>query len=392
MKQFFASLSPKNRYIAGNLFFLYLVQGICTLLIGSVLPMMKAEYGLNYGIGGMLISAHSIGNIIISPFAGLFPLYFGQKNSLMVLNLFLGVGLAVTLLTGNPYILLIALLMTGLGRGAVSTYNNSIINQLSGGQAAPLNALHGFFAIGAVSAPVIALAATSKDDHGWKIAVAIAVFFCALTVLSSARMQMDNTRVGRGEKQPISFGFFRHKLFWISSAIMLFYLAVESSVMGWMVTFYTDSGVVGSDSAQLLNSLLWVTILIGRFACVSLSSKMHTSRLILMLSGGMFVFFTGLMFSHSLIPMIIMTIGLGLCMSGMYGTTVGNCGSILKDYPLGMSIFVTITGIGSIVTPSIVGSIADASNIRTGMAVLIAALVCLLISALLNIRYFRKAK
>ena len=62
-ESFFRSLAPNDRYMIGNLFFLYLIQGIYTILIGSILPMIKAEYNLSYQIGGYLISAHSTGPI-----------------------------------------------------------------------------------------------------------------------------------------------------------------------------------------------------------------------------------------------------------------------------------------------------------------------------------------
>ena len=42
-ESFFHSLNSKDRYMIGNLFFLYLIQGIYTILIGSILPMLKAE-------------------------------------------------------------------------------------------------------------------------------------------------------------------------------------------------------------------------------------------------------------------------------------------------------------------------------------------------------------
>ena len=43
------------------MFFLYLIQGVYAVMIGSILPAMNAEYALDYQIGGFLISAHSIG-------------------------------------------------------------------------------------------------------------------------------------------------------------------------------------------------------------------------------------------------------------------------------------------------------------------------------------------
>ena len=157
-ESFFRSLAPNDRYMTGNLFFLYLIQGIYTILIGSILPMIKAEYNLSYQIGGYLISAHSTGNIVAGLFAGLIPLAIGIKNSLMLLNLLPIIGFFLVLVTGNPFILIFAFLLTGLGRGSISNYNNQAVSTLSGGNSSPLNALHGLFAIGAVTAPLIALA------------------------------------------------------------------------------------------------------------------------------------------------------------------------------------------------------------------------------------------
>ena len=47
-QSFFNSLSPRDHYMVCNLFFLYLIQGIYVILIGSILPDMKAEYGLDF--------------------------------------------------------------------------------------------------------------------------------------------------------------------------------------------------------------------------------------------------------------------------------------------------------------------------------------------------------
>ena len=82
--------------------------------------------------------------------------------------------------------------------------------------------------------------------------------------------------------------------------------------------------------------------------------------------------------------MLIGTIGLGLSLSGMYGTTVANAGDVFGRYPLAMSIFVTLSAPGSVVTPSIVGAIAEITGIRFGMAVLLIPAAVLVVLALLN--------
>lgn len=383
-ESFFRTLTPDDRYMIGNLFFLYLIQGIYTILIGSILPMIKAEYELSYQIGGYLISAHSTGNIAAGLFAGLIPLMIGIKNSLMLLNLLPIIGFFLVLVTGNPFILVSAFLLTGLGRGSISNYNNQAVSTLSGGNASPLNALHGFFAIGAVTAPLIALACTRFGQIGWRIAVCIILALLVLSVFTSARMNMDSVTYSRPEKKENAFGFLRERPFLWSIGIMFLYLCVEATVMGWMVTYFEECGVLASGAAQLLNSLLWITILVGRFTCSAIGGRFEPAVMIRGLSAGILVFLCIVLFTNSLPLMLIGTVGLGLSLSGMYGTTVANAGDVFGRYPLAMGIFVTLSGIGSIITPSVIGTVAENAGIRTGMRILLVPAAVLLAAALLN--------
>ena len=383
-ESFFSSLAPNDRYMIGNLFFLYLIQGIYTILIGSILPMIKAEYDLSYQIGGYLISAHSTGNIVAGLFAGLIPLLIGIKSSLMILNLLPIIGFFLVLITGNPFILIFAFLLTGLGRGSISNYNNQAVSTLSGGNSSPLNALHGFFAIGAVTAPLIALTCTRLGQKGWRIAVVIILALLLLSVFTSAFMKMDSVTYSRSEKKENAFGFLRERPFLYSTGIMFLYLCVEATVMGWMVTYYEECGVLASGTAQLLNSLLWITILVGRFGCSAIGGRFDPAVIIRVLSAGILVFLCIVLFTNNLPLMLAGTIGLGLSLSGMYGTTVANAGDVFGRYPLAMGIFVTRSGVGSIITPSVIGTVAESAGIRTGMRILLAPALVLLAVAVLN--------
>ena len=154
--------------------------------------------------------------------------------------------------------------------------------------------------------------------------------------------------------------------------------------MGWMVTYYTDSGAVGAESAQLLTSLLWITILVGRFGCGALSGRVPPARMILVLCTGIVLFLSILLMSTNLVLMLAGTVGLGLSLSGMYGTTVANAGSVFGEYPLAMGIFVTVTTVGSVITPSIIGGVAAYTGIRAGMAVLLVPAIIALVLAVWN--------
>ena len=383
-KSFFKSLNRNDRYMIGNLFFLYLIQGIYVILIGSILPMIKEEYGLTYQIGGYLISAHATGNIVAGLFAGLIPLMIGIKNSLMILNLLPYIGFIIALVTGNPLLLIFAFLLTGLGRGSISNYNNQAVSTLSGGNSSPLNALHGFFAIGAVTAPLIALACTRNGNAGWRITVYIILGLGVISIVTSSFMKMDSVTYSRSESQQNAFGFLKEGPYWYSIGIMFLYQCIEASVMGWMVTYYEESGILASGASQLLTSLLWVTILIGRFGCSAIGGRTSSVKIIRALTTGILLFLCLVLMAGRLPLMLLGTIGLGLSLSGMYGTTVSNAGDVFGRYPLAMGIFVTLSGFGSIITPSIIGTIAEYTGIRVSMRVLLAPAVVLLIMAIFN--------
>lgn len=197
-------------------------------------------------------------------------------------------------------------------------------------------------------------------------------------------MKMDSVTYSRSEKKEDAFGFLRERPFRYSIGIMFLYLCVEATVMGWMVTYYEECGALASGSAQLLNSLLWITILLGRFGCSAIGGRFAPAVIIRILSAGILAFLCIVLFTNSLPLMLAGTIGLGLSLSGMYGTTVANAGDVFGRYPLAMGIFVTLSGIGSILTPSVIGTVAETAGIRTGMRILLAPAAVLLVVAILN--------
>ena len=128
----------------------------------------------------------------------------------------------------------------------------------------------------------------------------------------------------------------------------------------------------------------WITILIGRFTCSALGGKTTPAVIIRILSTGILVFLCIVLLAGHLPLMLAGTIGLGLSLSGMYGTTVANAGDVFGRYPLAMGIFVTLSGFGSIITPSIVGALAEEAGIRAGMRILLLPAAALLAMAVFN--------
>src|SRR5699024_1439026 len=131
-------------------------------------------------------------------------------------------------------------------------------------------------------------------------------------------------------------------------------------------------------------ALLWVLILIGRAACIAIAGKVTPPAFLRLSSIGMAVFLVVIILGSGFSMLLLGTIGLGLCMAGMYGTTIANASEVFKAYPLAMGFFVSLTGIGSVIAPSVVGAVAGQLGIRAGLGVLLLPAVLLILFALLN--------
>lgn len=385
-KNFFASLTREKLHLVCTTYYMYFVLGVALLLIGSILPTVQQEYGLSYGVSGMLLSMISVGCLVAGAGAGALPLLIGMKRSVMLLCDAMFVGLLLLALIGQPAVLLGAAFLIGISKGAMSNYNNQIVTTLSNADAMPLNLLHAAFAMGAGLAPFVALICGAS----WRTAIYITLALGIGMLLMQVRMRgLPQAQTG-ARQEGSTFGFFREPMFLLCLALMCCYQAAEVSFMGWMVTFFQAGGTLTDSFSQVLTSLLWLSLVVGRMICAKLSQRFSTRAMILAMTCGIVAFFSLMLLGKSAVMMTVSTMGLGLCMSGMYGTTVANAGSVFKRYPQCMGMFVAIPGIAAVIAPAVVGAIADSAGIHTGMATLYLPVLFMLGLAAVNVCFSNK--
>ena len=287
------------------------------------------------------------------------------------------------ILTGNPFLLILGFLFTGLSRGSISNFNNSIVNELSNSSPVALNILHSIFAVGALISPFLVILSISINrEQGWKIAAGVIMFLCIISMLLFSRMKIENTRK-ETKKVKISYEFLRNRDFLISSGILFFYLCAEAAINGWMVKYFIDSNIMTIKYAQMLASLLWVVILAGRLTCAFLGDKISKKALLLLTSCGTSAFYLLLLSTSNLKIITIAIMGLGFSMAGIYATTVSTVGNIIKSYPMAMGVLLMLGGVGAIIMPVITGALSDAYGILAGMGAIVVANVLMIICVIL---------
>lgn len=382
MPSFYKQLDKNNRYILKCCFFVFAVNGLYAMILGSFLPLISSEYGLNNTVSGALLSAHQTGNLIAGFIAGVLPLYLGRKKSILFLCSFVVMGFSIMIITGNPVLLILGFLFTGLSRGSISNFNNTVVNEVSNSSSVALNILHSVFAVGALSAPFLVILCTNiVGDSGWKIAAGVIIFLAIISMILFSRMKIEDVTK---RKENISYQFLKFKNFWIIAGILFFYLCAESAINGWIVKYFIDSNIMTREYAQMLASLLWAVMLAGRLTCAFIGDKVSKKTLLLVTSIGTVAFYLLLLSSQNITVITIAIMGLGFSMAGIYPITISNFGSTIKLYPMSMGVLLMMGGIGSIVMPIVVGTLSDSFGILAGMSAIIFAIVMMIVFVLIN--------
>lgn len=348
----------------------FVVNGMLALSIGSLLPFIRDAKGLEYAFCGMIVSLHSVGNLISSFAGGALPALIGRKKSILLFNSFFAISYLMIILGNSNWLIAAAFFMTGLARGATSNFCNTAINELAPGKASILNGLHAMFAIGAFSFPLILIALTASNEANWIYACYFMLVMGVLSWIMYYMIPLENDKIMKKDKDKdkgAGFAFFKEPLFYVCTFTLFFYLCAEQGVIGWMITYFKDTGALPASLSQVTASVLWIMILAGRLLTAWASTKVKKERLLVVMGLGLVGFFFLLLFSTTTELILVGIMGFGFSMAGIYPTTVSFTGTIIKKYPLAWSFILTTASIGSIIMPSIIGKIAETAGIYYGM-------------------------
>lgn len=409
MKEFWKKLPGYRRAVVLELYLVYFVLGVAVILIGSILPSLREANSLSYGQSGNLLSVQSVGFLLIGLVTAAAIRKMGMHRAYVCIVASLPIGLFMLVRGGSFLFMAAAMFLVGIAKGSITDYNNRVISNYAQGEAAPINSLHIFFAIGACLAPFLALCMTGiSAERGWLYALIVSAVLSLAAVIAGAFVKIDLAESGTdgtegasgtagtagtdsaaesasGSIADNSLAFFREPLFLWTLLMGICDQALESSLMGWMTTYYLETGIVSEQISQLTTSLLWFAFLIGRIICMFIAMKWRPDKMLLVMGCGTAVFMILLTASTNALLLLLSTVGLGLCLSGVYGTAVANASGIFSRYSSAMGLYVTIAGIGGAAAPALIGILSDMFSVRTGFYVLVAAAAVLTFAVIMNL-------
>lgn len=368
--------------------FAFFVSGAASQPLGSFIPFLRDAYGFSYDLSGILLSCQSVGNLITILITGFLPYYIGRRKTVLVTAGWMAVAYLIFASgLGSPAIMVAAFLMTGLARGGNSNFSNTMVSTLPGDRAAKgINLLHGCFAIGALLSPIVLVMITERwPVSGWRIMAGLLALLCVSQIIVYITMPVPDMA---GEKKGVRSAdrsFLKKRTYWMGTAMLFFYISTEYAIVGWLVTYFQDSGLLSDNVSQLMNSLFWLLMFIGRMIGASIIGKVSKEKLLLVDGFGLCAFFLLMFFSRSAPPIIIGIIGVGLFMATIYTCAFSFGSECVKGNDLGCSLMIFAGSAGGVITPALVGLVAEKRGISAGMGLVAAYTGLLLVSIILSV-------
>lgn len=375
----------ENRLIVSTLF-VFFVSGAASMLMGNLMPFLRETYDISYARAGFLLSLPSWGNLASVFLTGYLPTYIGRRKTVLLTSVWMALAFILVVFgIGGATLLPLACVMIGIARGGNSNFSNTMMSTLTGDRAAVgYNLLHGAFAVGAVLSPLALVACSSRNENGWKIMGGGIVVLCIIQVIVYAKMALPAEKI-TGSIKSVDKSFLKSKSFWLGSAILFFYISVEYAICNWLVTYFKDSGYLSANVSQMMTSLLWVVMFIGRMGGAYLVGRVPRKALLVADGVGLTAFFLLVFFSRSQTPIFIGIMGVGLFMATIYTTALALGTEKIRGNDLGVSNMVLIGSFGGIITPALVGMVAEEAGIHAGMGVVVCVTVLLLITILCSV-------
>ena len=375
----------RRQYYAGMTGFF--LGGICAISAGIIVSILRDRYSLSYSFSGTLVSAMSIGNMLALMISGVLPGKIGEKGTTLILSSGAFFGYLLMAVTGSPVLLLAAFLLAGVSKGCTANKCTLLVSNNTDDKQKALSMLNAWFAFGALLCPFLVSFLQRKSNTLPMFGVSFAGLCLWLLFLWAG---LPGKPSGPERKHAADYSFFRSPVFWILTMLLFCQNAAEYTVNGWVVTYYKNEQILSGPLAAYTVTVQWGLNLVARLLLAFVLKVKKPYKALAVMGVGVTVMYAVLLRMHSAVPALIVLGLFAFSIAGVYPMTIACTGEMMSSASLGFLL--SFAGIGGIVFPWLVGIIADAAGLRTGMAVNLIPCAGIIVLPLLMIRHMKSAE
>lgn len=342
-------------------FYAFLMSGMCAISSGIVVSLLQEKLGFAYGMTGTLLSLMSVGNLLAGFATGILPGKIGMKKTVLILTAGYGIGYLLMSISGWLVVLMLAFFLVGIGKGSTINTCTILVGNNSKDRTKGMNLMHSCYALGALLCPFLVAAAAGVSV--WLPMAALSL--CGLTLwLAFASVPMDGEQK---EKQGgTDWSFLKNSRFWLLTGLLFCQNAAETSVTGWMVTYFKGSGILTGVLSVYTVAVMWAATLIARMLFAFVIPIKNAGSAMIKMGIGCILFYFGLMQAGTPVMAILLLFAFAFSMAGMNPTAVANAGRMTSVTSMG--VMLPAASAGAIVMPWVTGIVAEQAGIAAGMA------------------------
>ena len=266
MKNFDKSVFTKkeNKYL-GLIFFLF---GFSIMSLAPRTPDIKSNLAINNGTFGTLLSAASLGSIVMLLIGGQIIHTIGAKKGLRIGSSIIAISFVTLAHTRSPLIFLIANICAGAGISIyhIASSGHTLHRQDEVGKII-IPKLHGSWAIGAMSTSAIAFFISDYVSIAWHLTT-LMVFNWLVTQYCVTKLSITFPPKSDADDayQLTSIRQFKFKINWLLSIGFFCSSILEFTIADWATLFGKEELGMGASVATLSYLFYLVGLIIGRFS------------------------------------------------------------------------------------------------------------------------------
>ena len=375
-------MKTRQKYLLVSSFFWMFSAGFLVVSLGAVSPFLIDAYGLTAGQFGIMVSSSLVGGFIFAAFSGVLIGKLGRKRTLTCVAILSALGfLGMSTIEVLP-LLYVASFFAGAGSATHSIIAMSVITEIK----SPFYTVMAqvFYPIGAFMSPIIAI---MFSDISWKMPLITCAGILILSLVICWAVDLHNAQISNDaisstqKNEP----FFKQPIFIISSALLFLYVGTESALSNWSVAYLRDIDRLSVSQAQLVLSLIWIMLAVGRIGAAFFASNIKPHKILLADGVFMVICFSALLFfTSSDTSAFVILIIFGLSMSTAFPNIILNANRYISVSPNALAAIMTCSSVGAFTIPYITGIVAEQFNIAMGVNTLMVCAVLFLLLTAIN--------
>lgn len=340
----------------------FIVLGCALSVAGPALSHLRDRVGTDDG-GISLVFVGSSAGYMLGSFLGGRWLDRGRGHQMWAVCMMASVALIAVISQIRdlgPLVAAFVMLGVACGTGDVSG-NTLVVWSRPESPGAALNALHLFFALGALSAPLLTNRAIAWTDSLWPVAVPLAALtaLCSFVLLSSPPPM--KTRAPDHSHDDTAAASVRRGQLAVVSLFFFVYVALEVGFANWIHSYVEQIGYGDANTATGVTATFWIGFSVGRVISIGLARRFSAgwmlvgSMTIALASSAVLVAVNG-----GNIGLWIVTFLFGVSIAPQFASMISYAEQHLALSGAATSAFIGAAGLGGLVMPWTVGQLFDA--------------------------------